>query len=180
MSATITWSLEGIFPCSLESLLGEGFITLKDLILLLSHWSDHQSCNNWCAGLQSSLSHSSEDEAFLSCWIVNLICVNHALKICRMVMNLTNCDLRINNPKSFYVWMSCDVTGAVCYGEVCACGLCGLSEIIVNCSCGCSIYPDVVIYSGLYGNCNDSMCDALCSETVIWIGFICLYLHVGT
>ena len=51
MSATVTWSFKVSPPCSWESLLGEGSISLKDLIPLLNHWSDHQSCNNQCVGI---------------------------------------------------------------------------------------------------------------------------------
>ena len=64
MSATVTWSFQGSPPCSWESLLGQGSISLKDLIPLPSHWSDHQSCNNLCVDLQSSPSCSSWDVAF--------------------------------------------------------------------------------------------------------------------
>ena len=146
MSTTVTWLFKGNPPCSWESLLGEGSLSLKDLIPLPSHWSDHQSCNNQCVGLQSSLSCSSWDVVFLSsCWSMNLICKVHALKICRMVMNVAYCDLRINNLKSFNLGMICNVTGVVCHSKVCGCVLCGLSEIIVSCSCGGCIYPSVVI-----------------------------------
>ena len=50
MSATLTWSVEGSPFCSWESLLGEDSISLKDLIPLLSHWSEHQSCKNPVCG----------------------------------------------------------------------------------------------------------------------------------
>ena len=54
MSATVTWSCIGIPPCSWESLLGEGSVSLNDQIPLLSHWSDHQSCNSLCVDAQFS------------------------------------------------------------------------------------------------------------------------------
>ena len=76
---------------------------------------------------------------------MNLICVIHALKIGRMVMSVTYCDLVINNPKSCNVWMICDVTGVVCHGKVCGCVLCGLSKIIMSYFCGGCIYLSVVI-----------------------------------
>ena len=142
MSASVTWSLEVSPPCSWESLLGEGSISLKDLIPLLSHWS----CNNQCTGLQSSPSCSSWDVAFFSsCWSMNLICMIHALVGCRMVVSVTYYDLKINNPRSCNVWMICHVAGAVCHSKVCGCVLCGLSEIIVSCFCGGCIYPGVVM-----------------------------------
>ena len=120
MSATVTWSIGGSLPCSWQSLLGEGFISLKDLSPLPSHWSDHQTYNNQCVDLQSSPSCSSWDVVFfLPCWIVNLIYTNHALKICRMAVNVTYYDLWTDNPKSFYVWMICDVTDVECHGTVC-------------------------------------------------------------
>ena len=78
---------------------------------------------------------------FLSCWSVNLICAIHALRICRMFVNVTYCDLWINNLRSLDVGMICDVIGVVCHGEVCGCILCELREIIVNCSYGSCIYP---------------------------------------
>ena len=62
-----------------------------------------------------------------------------------MVMNVTYCDLWIDNLKSFYVWIICDVNDAVCHGKVYGCGLYGLSRIVVNCFCGGYIYPGVVI-----------------------------------
>ena len=114
MSATVTWSLKGSPPCSWESLLGEGSISLKDMIPLLNHWSDYQSCSNQCMGFLCSPSCSSWDVAFFSSyWRMNLICLIHALKIGRMVMSVTYCDLRNGNQKSCDVWMICDVTSAV-------------------------------------------------------------------
>ena len=69
MSATVTWSLEGSPPCSWESLLEESSTSLKNLIPILSHWSDHLSCSNQCVSLLSSPSCSSWGVAFfLSCW----------------------------------------------------------------------------------------------------------------
>ena len=128
------------------SLLGEGSVSLKDLITLPSHWSDHQSCNNPCVDLQSSLSFSSWGTAFFSsCWSMNLICDAHTLKICRRGMNMTYCDLGIDKLKSFYVGMICNVIGEVCHSEICGCVLIGLSKIIVSCFCGGCIYPSVVI-----------------------------------
>ena len=112
MSATVTWSLEGSPPCSWEPLLGEGSISLKNLIPLLSHWSDHLSCSNQCAGLLSSplCSFFWDEVFFLSGWSMNLICMIHALKISRMVMSVTCYELRIDNPKSCHVWddLQCD------------------------------------------------------------------------
>ena len=64
MSATIAWLFEGSPPCSWKSLLGEGSISLMNLIPLPSHWSDHQSYNNPCVDLQSSPSCSSWDVVF--------------------------------------------------------------------------------------------------------------------
>ena len=142
MSATVTWSFEGSPLCSWESLLGQGSVSLNDLHPLLSHWSDHQSYNNQWVDLQSSPSCSSWDlVSSLSCWIVNLICVIHALKICRMVVNVTYYDLRTYNVKSFYVGMICNVISEVCHSEVCGCVLCGLSEIVVSCFYDGCIYP---------------------------------------
>ena len=46
MSATVTWLLQGSPPCAWESLLGEGSTSLKNLISLPSHWSDHLSCSS--------------------------------------------------------------------------------------------------------------------------------------
>ena len=130
MSATVTWSLEGSPPCSWESLLGEGSTSLKNVIPLVSHWSDHLCSSNQCVGHLSSPSHSYWDVAlFLSCWSMNLFCVIHALKIGRMVVSVTYYDLRIDNLKSCDMWMICNLTGVVCHGEVCGCILCGLSKI---------------------------------------------------
>ena len=180
MSATVTCLFGGSPPCSWKSLLVEGLVSLKDWIPLLSHWSDHHSCNNQWVDLQSSPSCSSWDVVFLlSCCLVNLIYRFHAWKICRMVMNVTYCNLWIDNLKSFYVWMVCNVVNVVCHGEVDGCGLYSWSKIIVSCSCGGCVYPSVVIKSSLYRNCDDSICDVFKSETVIWIGFVCLYHHSG-
>ena len=129
----------------MESLLGEGSISLKDLSPLPSHWSDHQSCNNPCVDLQPLPSCSWAVAFFSSCWSMNLICEVHALRICRMVMNVTYCDLKIDNLKIFDVGMICDVIGTVCHGKVCGCVFCGLREIIMSCSCGGRICPGVVI-----------------------------------
>ena len=83
MSATVTWFIEGSPPCSWESLLGEDSISLKDLSPLLSHWSDHQSCNNHCVDHQSSPLCSSWDVVFfLSCWSMNLIREFHVVEYC--------------------------------------------------------------------------------------------------
>ena len=146
ISATVTWSLEDSLPCSWESLLGETSISLKDLIPLPSHWSDHHCCSNQCTGLLSSPSCSSWDVAFLSfCWSMNLICMSHALKIGRIVVSVTYCDLRINNLKSCNVWMIYNVTDVVCHGKVCGCVLFGLGEIIMSYFCSGCIYLGVVI-----------------------------------
>ena len=143
MSATVTWSLEGSPPCSWESLLGEDSISLKDLIPLLNHWSDHLSCSSQSAGLLYSPSCSSWDVAFfLSCWSMSLI---HALKISGMAMTVTYCNHGIDNPKSCDVWMICNVTGVVCHGKVCGCVLCGLSEIVMSYFCGGCIYLGALI-----------------------------------
>ena len=144
-SVTVTWSLEGSPPCSWESLLEEGSTSLKNLIPLLSHVSDHLSCSNQCAGLLSAPSCSSWGVAFLSCWIMNLICMIHTLKISRMIMSVAYCDLSIDNLKSCDVWIICDVTGVVCHVKVCGCVLCGLSEIVMSCFCGGCVYPCIVI-----------------------------------
>ena len=115
MSATITWSHEGSHPCSWESLLRGGSTSLKNLIPSLSCWSDHLSCSYQCVGLLSSPSCSSWDVAFfLSSWSMTLIFMIHALKISRMVVSVTYCNLGIDNPKSCHVWMICNVTSAVC------------------------------------------------------------------
>ena len=110
---------------------------------------------------------------------MNLICVIHALKSGMMVMSVTYCNLGINNLRSFNVWMICDVTGAMCHAEVCGCILHGLSEIVVSCSCGGCVYPGVVIWNGLYADCDDLGYDVIGRENVIWIGFACLNLHGG-
>ena len=141
----LTWSFDGSPPCSWESLLEEGSISLKDLSPSQSHWSDPQSCNNQCVDLQSSSSCSFWDVVFFSsCWNLNLIGKIHVLKICRMVMNLIYCNLWINDLKSFDVGMICNMTDVVCCSMFCGCVLCGLSKIIVNCSCCGCVYPCVV------------------------------------
>ena len=146
ISATVTWSPEGSPSCSWESLLGEGSASLKDLIPLLSYWSDHLSCNNQSACFLSSPSCSSWGVAFfLSYWNMNLICMIHALRISGMVMSVTYYNLRIDNLRSCNVQMICAAIGVVCLSEVCGCVLCGLSEFVVSCSCGGCIYPGVVI-----------------------------------
>ena len=180
MSATVNWSLEGSPPCSLESLLAEGSISLKNLIPRPSCWRDHMSCNNQFAGLLSSPSCSSWAVAFfMSCLIMNLICVIHALKIGRRVMSVTYYDLGIDNLRSCNVWVMCDVTGAVCHGKVCDHVLCGLGKIILSYFYGGCIYPSVVIYSCLCLNCNDLSCDVFSSGTVICIGSIFLNFSSG-
>ena len=134
MSAPVTWLLEASPPCSWESLLGEDSISLNDLSPLLSHWSNHQSCNNQCVDLHSSPSCSSCDAVFfLSCWNMNLIGRIHVLRIYRMVMNVIYYNLRIDNLKNFNGGMICNVTGVACHSKVCSCILCGLSEIGKNC-----------------------------------------------
>ena len=146
MSVMVTWSLEGSPPCSWKSLLGECSIGLKDLIPFLSHWSDHWSCSNLYVSLQSSPSWSSWDVASISSYCsMDLTFVIHALKISKMVLSVTYCNLGINNPKSCDVWMICDVTSMVYHGEICGCVLCGLSEINMSCFCGGCVYPSVVI-----------------------------------
>ena len=145
-SATVTWLLEHSPPCSWESPLGEGSISLKNLILLLSHWSNHLSCSNQCVGPLSSSSCSLWGVAFLSsCWSMNLICVIHALKISGMVMSVTYCNLGIYDPKSCNVWMICNVTSEECHAKVCGCVLCRMSEIIIGCFCGGCVFPGIVI-----------------------------------
>ena len=132
MSANVSWLLEVSPLCSLESLLGEGSISLKDFIPLLSHWRDNLIYSNQCVGLQSSPSCSSWNVAFFSsCWSMNLIYVIHVLKISRMVMSGTYCDLGVNNLKNCSVWMICDVTPEVCHSEACGCVLCRLSKIVM-------------------------------------------------
>ena len=79
------------------------------------------------------------------CWSVNLIYMSPSLKISRMVVNVTYCDLWIDNLKSLYVWMICNVVDMVCHGKVDGCGLHSWSVIVVSCSCGGCIYPSVVI-----------------------------------
>ena len=132
MSSTVTWLFEGSLPCSWKALFGKGSISLKEWIPVPSHRSDHQSCNSPCVDPLSSPSCSSWDVVFaLSCWIVNLIDMIHVLKTYRIDMNVTYYDLGINNWKSFYIGMICDVISEVCHDKVCGCVLCGLSEIVV-------------------------------------------------
>ena len=111
MSATVTCLLEGGHPCSWKSLLGEGSVSLTDQIPPLSHWSDNWSCNSQCVDPQSLLLCSSWGVVFLIiCWSVDLIYMSLALKIGRMVMNVTYCYLWIDNLKSFYIWTMCIVS----------------------------------------------------------------------
>ena len=51
IGVTVTWSLKGSPHCSWESLLGDISTSLKFLILLLSHRSNHLSCSSQFAGL---------------------------------------------------------------------------------------------------------------------------------
>ena len=156
MSATVTWSFEGSPPCSWESLLGEGSISLKHQSPLLNYWNDCRSYNNQCVDSQSSPSCPSWDVVFFSsCWNMNQIGYIHVSKICRIVINVICCNCRIDNLKSFGVWIIFDVSAEECNSKVCGCVLCELSKIIMNCSCGDCAFPCVVIKSGLYVNCND-------------------------
>ena len=135
MCATVTWSCVGSPPCSWESLLGEGSISLKDLSPLLGHWS----CNNQCGDCQSSLSCPSLDVIlFSSCWIENLICAIHASKTYKMVVNVTYFNLWICSLKSFDIVKSCNVIGVVCHSDIYGCShvLCELNEIVMSYSCG--------------------------------------------
>ena len=112
------------------------------------------------------------------CWRGNLIYMNPALKISRMVM--THSNLWIDNLRSFYVWMMiCNVVDVVCQSEINCCGLYRWSMIIVSCSCGGCICPSVLIYSGLCRNYNDSSCNVFKNEAVIWISFTGLCLCGG-
>ena len=122
MSATVTCLFEGSPPCSWESLLGEGSVSLKDQIPPQSHWSDHWSCNSQCVDPKSSPSYSSWGVVVaLSCCIVSLINMVHALKACRLIMSVTYYDVGIESLKSFCVEMICNVIGEVCHGKVCGC-----------------------------------------------------------
>ena len=146
MSATVTCLLEGCPPCSWKSLLGEDSVSLNDQIPPLSHWSDHWSCNSQFVNLQSSLSCSSWGVFFLViCCSGNLIYVTPVFKIGRMVMKVTYCNLWIDNMKSFYVWMICNVVDVLCCGKINCCGLYRGSMIIVGCSYGGCVYTSVVI-----------------------------------
>ena len=87
---------------------------------------------------------------------MNVIYVIHALKISRIIVSVTYCDLRIDNLKSCNVWTSCNVTGVVCHSDFCGSVLCGLSDSVMSHFCGGCTYLNVVIYSGLYANCDDS------------------------
>ena len=178
MSVTVTWSHVGSPPCSWESLLGEGSVSLNDWIPLLSHWSDHQSCNSPCVDPQLSPSGSSWGVVYSwSPGNVNLICLSPALKIGRMVMTVIYCDLSIGKLKNFYVWMICNVVDLVCHSEIDGCSLYRWSVIIVSCSCGSCIYPSVVTLNSPCMNCNNSSCNVFKNEIVIWISFNCLCLH---
>ena len=180
MSATVTCLLEGGPPSSWKSLHREGSVSLNDQIPHLSHWSDHQSCNSLCVDPQSSPLCTSWGVVFLViCLSVNLIYVNPALKIGRMVMNMTYCDLWIDNLKIFYVWMICNVVDVVCHGEFDGYGLYRWNTVVMSCFCGGCIYPGAVIWSGLCRNHNDSSFDVFKSVTMIWVGFACLCLHSG-
>ena len=61
---------------------------------------------------------------------MNLICEIHAFKDLK---DGHECDLGIDNLKSFDAGMIGNVTSAVCHSEVCGCVLYGLSKIIVTC-----------------------------------------------
>ena len=94
LSATVTCLVEGGPLCSWMSLLGEGLVSLNDQIPPLSHWSDHQRCNSPCVDPQSSPSFSYWGVLFLMiCWSVDLIYMSPALKISRVVVNVTYWDL---------------------------------------------------------------------------------------
>ena len=141
MSATVTCLFEGSPPCSWKSLLGEGSVSLNEL----SHWSDHQSCNNQWVDLQFSPCSSWGMFLTLFCWIESLINTIHALKTYRMVMSVTYYGVRIGSLKSICVGLICDVIGEGCHSEVCGCVLCGRSEIVMSCICDGCIYLGVVI-----------------------------------
>ena len=94
--------------------LWEGSISSKNLIPLLSHRSDHQSCNNQCVGLLSSPSCSSWDVASVH---ILLECESDlhdsCLKIGRMVLSVTYCNLRISKPEELWCVddLQCDQCG---------------------------------------------------------------------
>ena len=126
MSATVTWSCVGSPPCSWESLLGEGSVSLNDWIPILNQWSGHWSCNSLCVDLQSSPSCSSWGVGlFVICWSVNLFYISPALKVSRMVVNVTYCNLWIDELKYFCVWIICNEVNVVNHGKVNGCSSIG-------------------------------------------------------
>ena len=106
MSATVTCFFEGCPPCWWEPLLGEGLVSLRDWIPPLSHWSDHQSCNNPCVEPQSSPSCSSWGVVVtLSCWTVILTDVVHVLKTCRLIVSVTYYDVGSEGLSWWGLWL---------------------------------------------------------------------------
>ena len=155
-------------------------ISLNDWIPLLSHWSVHQSCNSPCVDLQySPLGSSWGVTCPMICWNVNFICASLALKIGRMVVSMTYCDLWSGNLKNLHVWMICDEAIVVCHGKINGCNLYRWSMSIMSCSCGGCNYPDVVTLSDLCMNCDDSSCTVCKNEIVTWIDFTCPCIHSG-
>ena len=145
MCATVTWPCVGSPPCSWESLLGEGSVSLNDWIPLLNHWSGHKSCVSGCGSSIFILMSFMGCVFFVICWSVNLIYASPALKIGRMVVNMTYCDLWIDKQKNFCVWMICNEVDVAYHGEVNGNGLYGWSVIVMSCSCDGCIYLSVMV-----------------------------------
>ena len=165
MGAIVTGLFEGSPPCSWGSLLGEGSISLKTTILLLSQWNDNMNCSNLMVALLSGPLDSSLDGIFgFPGWsmILNYIIsfgVNYVLMIGTVVMSVIYCDPESGSMMSCSVLRICGTTGVVCYGMICNCDPSVLNGIILSLSCTC---PIDMIWNDLCASYNGWSYDVCC------------------
>ena len=178
MSATVTGSCVVSFPCSWESLLGEGLFSLNDLSLLLSHWSGHQNFNSPYVDLLFSLWCSSCDVVcILICWSASVTYVNLILWICRMDVNVSDFSLWSDMMRNFSAWMICSGIEVVSQGGINGYNCYLWNVYIVTYSWGGSNYPYVMTWNGLYMNHDDLSCSVCKNVIVTWKNFACPCPH---
>ena len=109
---------------------------------------------------------------FMICWSVSVTYVNLISRICRMGMNMSDCDVW-SGMMSFFVLMTCGVVDVVCHGRIDGYNSCMQNLSIMSYFCGGGDYPYVMIWNGFYMDYVNLTCSVCGNVTVIWNGFSC-------
>ena len=181
ISATVTWLFEGSPPCSWESLLGDGSISLKHLIPLPSHWSviiGAVIISVWVFNLHLHVllgMWPSSHPAGVWIWSARFMPWG---SVGQLRMWPTAISGSIFWRAEMFWWLAMWPVWCVTARPVTVSSV-GWARLSWTTPVVAASIPVLWSRVALHPNHDDSICDVFDSGTVIWIGFAYLYLHGG-